>query len=329
MVPTSRYTSPEFAQLELQKMWPRVWQIACSVDHVAEPGDYYEYRCGPYSVLIVRGDDGELRAFQNVCRHRGNLLCEGVGDGLTELRCGYHNWTWDLKGRLREVPSRKGFGVAAQRRLPALRGAGRHVGPHRVRQPRPRRDAARRVPRGGARRHRVGRLRRLPLRDGRDGAGRGELEGRLRRLQRDVPRAGPAPRDDRLDGRHRRAAGGVGPHEQVVAALRRRQPALPQRSRRPDGLGVVHRHPGRAHGRRGGVPDARARAGPDAAGRHRRRHQARAGRAGRRPVALHHRRDAAPAPVQPVPELDGARHARPAVGDLRPPGRRRPTRPRW
>jgi len=58
MVPTSRYTSPEFAQLELQKMLPRVWQIACSVDHVAEPGDYYEYRCGPYSVLIVRGDDG-------------------------------------------------------------------------------------------------------------------------------------------------------------------------------------------------------------------------------------------------------------------------------
>src|SRR5581483_5630766 len=120
MVPVSRYTSPEFAQLELQRMWPRVWQIACSVDHVAEPGDYYEYRCGPYSVLVVRGDDGALRAFQNVCRHRGNLICEGAGNGLTELRCGYHNWTWDLKGRLREVPSRKGFGALRNDDFPLL-----------------------------------------------------------------------------------------------------------------------------------------------------------------------------------------------------------------
>ncbi len=101
-------------------MWPRVWQLACSVDHVAEAGDYYEYRVGPYSVLIVRGDDGELRAFQNVCRHRGNLLCEGAGGGLTELRCGYHNWTWDLAGRLREVPSRKGFGALRNDDFPLL-----------------------------------------------------------------------------------------------------------------------------------------------------------------------------------------------------------------
>jgi phenylpropionate dioxygenase-like ring-hydroxylating dioxygenase large terminal subunit len=117
-VPVERYISPEFAQRELQKMWPRTWQIACSVDHVAEPGDYYEYRCGPYSVLIVRSDDGVLRAFQNVCRHRGNLICEGVGNGLTELRCGYHNWTWDLKGKLREVPSRKGFGALRNDEFP-------------------------------------------------------------------------------------------------------------------------------------------------------------------------------------------------------------------
>jgi phenylpropionate dioxygenase-like ring-hydroxylating dioxygenase large terminal subunit len=111
LVPKERYISPEFARLELERMWPRVWQIACTPDHVAEPGDFFEYRVGPYSVVIVRGDDGELRAFQNVCRHRGNSLCAGSGSGLTEIRCGYHKWAWDLKGRLREVPSRKGFGV--------------------------------------------------------------------------------------------------------------------------------------------------------------------------------------------------------------------------
>jgi phenylpropionate dioxygenase-like ring-hydroxylating dioxygenase large terminal subunit len=62
-------------------------------------------------VLVVRGDDGELRAFQNACRHRGSAICEGVASGLTELQCPYHRWTWDLAGRLREVPSRKQFGV--------------------------------------------------------------------------------------------------------------------------------------------------------------------------------------------------------------------------
>ncbi len=97
-----RYLSPDFAALEEERLWPSVWQIACTVDHVAEPGDYFEYRAGPYSVLIVRGDDGELRAFQNVCRHRGNSICQGSGEGLTQIRCPWHKWTWDLSGQLRE-----------------------------------------------------------------------------------------------------------------------------------------------------------------------------------------------------------------------------------
>jgi phenylpropionate dioxygenase-like ring-hydroxylating dioxygenase large terminal subunit len=110
-VPASRYTSPEFAALELERLWPHVWQLACSVDHVRDPGDWYEYCVGPLSVVIVRGTDGVLRAFQNVCLHRGNELCHGSGTGRTELRCVYHRWCWDLEGKLREVPSRKGFGV--------------------------------------------------------------------------------------------------------------------------------------------------------------------------------------------------------------------------
>jgi phenylpropionate dioxygenase-like ring-hydroxylating dioxygenase large terminal subunit len=117
-VPAERYYSPAFGQLEAQRMWPKVWQVACTVDHVAEPGDYFEYRCGPYSVLIVRGDDGVLRAFQNVCRHRGNTLCAGSGSELRELRCGYHGWTWDLSGMLKRVPNRKGFGTLPMAELP-------------------------------------------------------------------------------------------------------------------------------------------------------------------------------------------------------------------
>src|SRR3984957_7653104 len=109
-IPASRYIDPGFADLELRRLWPRVWQLACSTDHVARPGDAFEYRCGPYSTLIVRGDDGVLRAFQNVCRHRGSAICDGAATGLTELRCPFHRWAWDLAGRLREGPSRRDFG---------------------------------------------------------------------------------------------------------------------------------------------------------------------------------------------------------------------------
>jgi choline monooxygenase len=111
LIPTSRYVAAEFARLEDERLWPRVWQLACSVDHVANPGDFHEHRTGRLSVLIVRGVDGELRAFQNACRHRGSALCEGTGMGLEQIRCPFHRWTWDLAGRLREVPSRRVFGV--------------------------------------------------------------------------------------------------------------------------------------------------------------------------------------------------------------------------
>ncbi|OBJ54824.1 SRPBCC family protein [Mycobacterium sp. 1423905.2] len=120
LVPAARYYSTEFARLEVERMWPRVWQLACMVDHVAEPGDYFEYRCGPYNVLIVRSDDGVLRAFQNACRHRGNSLCVGSGSGLRELKCGYHGWTWDLIGDLKRVPHRKGFGALRMSDFPLL-----------------------------------------------------------------------------------------------------------------------------------------------------------------------------------------------------------------
>ena len=110
-IPVSRYLDPTFAELENERLWPRVWQFACSVHHVREPGDFYEYRLGPYSTLVVRGRDGVLRAFQNVCRHRGSQLCEGSGADLGEIRCPFHRWTWDLEGQLREVPSRREFGV--------------------------------------------------------------------------------------------------------------------------------------------------------------------------------------------------------------------------
>jgi choline monooxygenase len=109
-IPRTRYTSPAFAAMEEERMWPFAWQIACTIDHVPEPGDWFEYVAGTLSVLVVRGDDGELRAFLNSCPHRASAICTGAGSGLEELRCPFHRWAWDFDGNLREVPSRKGFG---------------------------------------------------------------------------------------------------------------------------------------------------------------------------------------------------------------------------
>jgi choline monooxygenase len=109
-IPASRYTSVDFAALEAERLWPRVWQVACTLDHLAQPGDAVDCRLGALSAVVVRDGDGVLRAFQNVCRHRGNTLCEGTQHGLSELRCPFHRWSWDLQGTLREVPSRRGFG---------------------------------------------------------------------------------------------------------------------------------------------------------------------------------------------------------------------------
>ena len=102
-IPTARYTLPAWKALEDERLWPRVWQIACTVDCVPRPGDYFEYEIAGLSILVVRADDGMLRAFQNVCPHRANLLLRGQGSGLDQIRCAYHHWCFDLRGRLKSV----------------------------------------------------------------------------------------------------------------------------------------------------------------------------------------------------------------------------------
>jgi len=110
-VPVERYYSPDFAALEEERMWPRVWQMATTIDAVCDPGDWVEFSVGKLSAIILRDEDGTLRAFQNVCMHRGIELCTGSGTGRTELRCGFHRWCWNLDGSLSEIPSRRDFGV--------------------------------------------------------------------------------------------------------------------------------------------------------------------------------------------------------------------------
>jgi nitrite reductase/ring-hydroxylating ferredoxin subunit len=107
-IPTARYTLPAWKALEDERLWPRVWQIACTLDCVPNPGDYWEYAIADLSILVVRGHDGQLRAFHNACPHRGNLLKSGSGTGLDSIRCSYHHWCFDLRGRLASISPEDG-----------------------------------------------------------------------------------------------------------------------------------------------------------------------------------------------------------------------------
>ncbi len=103
-VPKARYISAEFARLELDRLWSRVWQIACREEELAEPGDFVEYEIGDQSILVVRGEDGAISAFHNACLHRGTRLAAGSGCFTNgDIVCRYHAWRYALDGRLTEV----------------------------------------------------------------------------------------------------------------------------------------------------------------------------------------------------------------------------------
>jgi phenylpropionate dioxygenase-like ring-hydroxylating dioxygenase large terminal subunit len=109
-LPRARYTSPEFAAAEFERLWGRIWQVACREEEVADPGDYVEYVIGDESVLVVRDSSGRIGAFANTCLHRGTRIAEGAGhfdDGC--MRCRYHAWRYDLDGRLVDVVDREEF----------------------------------------------------------------------------------------------------------------------------------------------------------------------------------------------------------------------------
>jgi nitrite reductase/ring-hydroxylating ferredoxin subunit len=107
-IPIESYVSAEFARLELERMWPRVWQMACREEEIREVGDHVVYEIGDYSILVIRSAPDLIRAFHNVCLHRGRLLRERDGN-CAQLRCPFHGFTWDLDGNLKEIPARWDF----------------------------------------------------------------------------------------------------------------------------------------------------------------------------------------------------------------------------
>jgi len=105
-LPGRFYTSPEIFQLEMEKLFLRQWICVGREADLPGPGGYFVRNIGTESVLVVLGHDWMIRAFHNVCRHRGTRLCEtNEGRFKNAIRCPYHAWAYGLDGRLLAAPS--------------------------------------------------------------------------------------------------------------------------------------------------------------------------------------------------------------------------------
>ena len=104
------YHDRDFFELEKQAIFRSSWQVVCHVSDVPRTGDYYTLDFLGEAIIVVRGDDGAVRAFHNVCRHRASRLLEGPnGHCGKRITCGYHAWSYALDGRLVGIPNRAQF----------------------------------------------------------------------------------------------------------------------------------------------------------------------------------------------------------------------------
>lgn len=123
-IAAERYTSGEFFEREKRQMWAKVWQMVARDDELPEPGDHVVYNNVGKSWIMIRQDDDSVRAFHNVCLHRGRLLRTTSG-AASELECPFHGFAWHNDGRIKRIPCEWDFPHLAQKdmSLPELRVA--------------------------------------------------------------------------------------------------------------------------------------------------------------------------------------------------------------
>lgn len=94
------YTSPEIFDLELECIWKKYWLFAGTTADIPRPGDYFTYQVRNDSIIIIRGNNGEVHAHYNTCRHRGSVICLEEKGYAPKLICPYHQWVFDKDGKL-------------------------------------------------------------------------------------------------------------------------------------------------------------------------------------------------------------------------------------
>jgi choline monooxygenase len=111
------YRDPEITELEERRIFARSWQLVGHVCRLPNPGDYLTSQAGSQPVLVLRDEHGDLRAFRNVCRHRGSRLLTGSGQCGKAIRCLYHGWTYRTDGELIGVPEGRSIAGLDKSRL--------------------------------------------------------------------------------------------------------------------------------------------------------------------------------------------------------------------
>ncbi len=91
----------------MAQLWGGNWHFAGMIDDLANPGDYMTVQVGVHPIFVVRGHDHRLRAFHNICRHRGTQLLRVKGRSEKSIICPYHNWTYSLNGALKRIPEQR------------------------------------------------------------------------------------------------------------------------------------------------------------------------------------------------------------------------------
>ncbi|MCB1333010.1 MAG: aromatic ring-hydroxylating dioxygenase subunit alpha [Roseivivax sp.] len=94
------YTDPDIYAQDLESIFYREWLYAIPACQLTKPGAYAQLQIGAYNIFLVKGSDGQIRAFHNSCRHRGSVICKARDGLVAKLVCPYHQWTYDLDGRL-------------------------------------------------------------------------------------------------------------------------------------------------------------------------------------------------------------------------------------
>ena len=107
LLPKGAYESAEWFALERRRLFANRWTLMAAVDELTRPGEFVTRDIGDAPILVVRGSDGELRAFHNLCRHRGMKLLDGTGACDGRIECFYHHWRYGLDGALEVVPQRR------------------------------------------------------------------------------------------------------------------------------------------------------------------------------------------------------------------------------
>lgn len=103
-LPATWYTDPAYYAREQERIFRRSWQYVGLTEQVEKPGDFFTARVGDVPIVVTRDQQGTLRGYVNVCRHRGSQLVNAEQGNRTTLQCGYHAWTYDLDGSLRAAP---------------------------------------------------------------------------------------------------------------------------------------------------------------------------------------------------------------------------------